>query len=120
MMTSLSTFKIVDDDIALESIKEGSRAKHAKLWREYKDYTFQSGAGMNWEEERPKEEDVLAWVHYLRKDRKAASSSLWTYYSMLNTVVKSKYGFNLKTYVRVATLIKSYQVNIVNIVNIVI
>ena len=47
-MTSTSTFKIVDDVTALESIKEGSRAKHSKLWREYKD----------WEVERPKEEDV--------------------------------------------------------------
>ena len=109
-MTSTSTFKIVDDVTALESIKEGSRAKHSKLWR---DYVHQFGTSIDWEVERPKEKDVLGWVCYLRKDRKAASSSLWTYYSMLNTVVKSKYGFNLKTYVRVATLIKSYQVNLV-------
>ena len=112
-MTSTSTFKIVDDVTALESIKEGSRAKHSKLWREYKDYVHQFGTSIDWEVERPKEEDVLGWVRYLRKDRKAASSSLWTYYSMLNTVVKSKYGFNLKIYVRVTTLIKSYQVNLV-------
>ena len=113
MMTSTSTFKIVDDVTALESIKEGSHAKHSKLWREYKDYVHQFGTSIDWEVERPKEEDVLGWVRYLRKDRKAASSSLWTYYSMLNTVVKSKYGFNLKIYVRVATLIKNYQVNLV-------
>ena len=112
-MTSTSTFKIVDDVTALESIKEGSRAKHSKLWREYKDFVHQFKTSIDWEVERPKEEDVIGWVCYLRNETKAASSSLWTYYSMLNTVVKSKYGFNLKTYVRVITLIKSYQVNLV-------
>ena len=67
-MTSTSTFKIVDDVTALESIKGGSRAKHSKLWREYKDYVHQFGTSIDWEVERPKEEDVLGWVRYLRKD----------------------------------------------------
>ena len=37
---------------------------------------------------------------------------MWTTYSMLNSVVKSKYGFNLKNYVRVTSLIKSFDVDI--------
>ena len=106
-MTSITTFKILDDATAFESLKEGSRAKHAKLWKEFKEY---SGTGRNYEEEIPKEEDVLEWMRHWRNDLKAASSSLWTYYSMLNAVIKAKYGFNLKVYVRVASLIKSYQV----------
>ena len=64
MMTSTSTFKIVDDVTALESIKEVSRAKYSKLWGEYKDYVHQSGTSIDWEVERPKEEDVLGWIRY--------------------------------------------------------
>ena len=48
-MTSTSTFKIVDDVTALESIKEGSCAKYSKLWREYKDYVHQFGTSIDWD-----------------------------------------------------------------------
>ena len=87
MMTSTSTFKIVDDVTALESIKKGSHAKNSKLWREYKDYVYQSGTSMNWVVETPKEVDVLGWVRYLRNDRKAASSSMWTYSHFRNIIL---------------------------------
>ena len=87
MMTSTSTFKIVDYVTSLKFIKEDSRAKHSKLWREYKDYVHQSGTSIDWEVERPKEEDVLGWVRYLRNDRKAASSSMWTYSHFRNIIL---------------------------------
>ena len=37
-----------------------------------------------------------------------ASTTMWTNYSLLNAVVKNKYGFSLKSYVRVTNLLKSY------------
>ena len=41
-----------------------------------------------------------------------ASSSLWTIYSMINSVSKGKYSFNLKLYCRVTILLKSFDVDI--------
>ena len=41
-----------------------------------------------------------------------ASASIWTNYSLLNAVIKNKYGFNLKSYVRVTNLLKSYDNNV--------
>ncbi len=37
---------------------------------------------------------------------------MWTYYSMLNGVVKSKYGYNLKSYPRVTALLKSMDTDV--------
>ena len=37
---------------------------------------------------------------------------MWPNYAILNAVVKSKYGFNLKNYVRVTTLIKSFDTDV--------
>ena len=48
----------------------------------------------------------------LRNDKNMASSTSWTRYSMLNAVIKSKYGFNLKKYPRVTALLKSYDTDI--------
>ena len=101
--------KIQDDSTALESIKEPSRAKYAKVFDNFKNFT---GAGDELNLRLPSEEEVLAFVNYLRKDKGAASSSMWTIYSMLNSVIKSKYGFNLKSFPRVTTLIKSFDVDI--------
>ena len=41
-----------------------------------------------------------------------ASSTMWTCYSQLNGVIKSKYGFNLKKYARVTSLLKSMDTDI--------
>ena len=40
-----------------------------------------------------------------------ASSSLWTMYSMINTVTKSKYSISLKKFERVTALIKAFDVD---------
>ena len=37
---------------------------------------------------------------------------MWPNYAILNAVVKSKYGFNLKNYVCVTTLIKSFDTDV--------
>ena len=37
-----------------------------------------------------------------------ASSSLWVYYSMLNSIMKSKYDVSLKKHPRITVLLKSY------------
>ena len=51
-------------------------------------------------------------VQHLRKEKGMASSNLWTIYSMLNSVSKGKYSFNLKQYGRGTILLKSFDVDI--------
>ena len=41
-----------------------------------------------------------------------ASSTMWTMYSMLNSVTKSKYNFALKNYSRVTMLLKSFDTDV--------
>ena len=45
-------------------------------------------------------------------EKKFASSTLWTTYSQVNTVMKQKYSFSLKSYQRVQAFIKSFDVDI--------
>ena len=40
-----------------------------------------------------------------------ASSTMWTLYSMLNSVLKGKYNFAMTNYPRITTLLKSYDVD---------
>ena len=51
-------------------------------------------------------------IRVLPNDKNIASSISWTRYSILNAVVKSKYGINLKQYPRVTALLKSYDTDI--------
>ena len=99
---------VIQDDITvLLSIKEKTRPRYGKLWEEFKQFSDRDFA-----EKVPAEDDILKYIRFLREDRKLASSSVWTCYSMLNSVIKSKYGLSLKAYVRVTTLIKSYDTDV--------
>ena len=50
----------------------------------------------------------MAYFRSLRYTKKRASSMTWTIYSMLNSVIKNKYSFNLKEYPRLVVLIKLF------------
>ena len=83
---------VIQDDItALLSIKEKTRPRYGKLWEEFKQFSDKDFA-----EKVPAEDDILKYIRFLQEDRKLASSSVWTCYSMLNSVIKSKYGMSLK------------------------
>ena len=59
----------------------------------------------------PSEEEISLYLKYLR-EKGMASSTMWTMYSMLNSVTKSKYNFALKQYSRVTSLLKSFDTDI--------
>ena len=59
----------------------------------------------------PSEEEISSYLKYLRKEGKA-SSTMWTMYSMLNSILKSKYDFSLKNYPRVTTMLKSFDTDV--------
>ena len=97
---------VLCDQEAFESIKEGSRSNYVKIWEKFVKF-----CGFD-EKNAPKEEQVLKLIKKLRYEENAASSSLWTYYSMLNSCVKAKYGFNLKHYSRVTTQLKAFDTDV--------
>ena len=106
---AMESLKVLDDDTALLAIKEGGRQKIKKVWSDFKDFVVEPH---DWELQVPAEDQVLEFFRHLRNVRKIASSSLWTFYTNLNSMTRNKYGFNLKEYVRVKSLIKSYQTDI--------
>jgi hypothetical protein len=54
----------------------------------------------NFEEGPPGEEAIVNFFRYLRFEKKVASSSLWTLFSYLNSILKRKYGFKFKSWTR--------------------
>ena len=119
---------IHSDDTAMEAIKPANRLRYKQVWEKFKAFSLNT---TDLEEETPNEEDVLRYMRHLRDDNGNGngkfsiyfisiyffnsglkSSTMWCTYSMLNAVVKNKYGFNLKKYVRVTNLLKSYDIDI--------
>ena len=66
VMTSSSALVIQDDSTALQSIKEPSRPRYAKIWTQFKDF---SGAGDELHRRVPSEDEVLAFIRHLRHDK---------------------------------------------------
>ena len=104
----MSGRRIISDLEAFEGIKEANRKKYKLVWAGYKDFV----GPREWETVIPSEDDVMNWCRHLRSEKKFASSTMWTQYSMLNAVVINKYGFNLKQFARVGTLLKSYDTDV--------
>ena len=99
---------IKDDLTAFESIKEKTRPRYKKTWVEFKDFI---GAGEEFDSRSPTEEELSSYLRHLCQEKGAASSSMWMLYSMINGVFKEKYGFSLKQYPRLTTLLKSFDMD---------
>ena len=80
---------------ALQHVKEGIRSKYRKVWMEFVDKVEATPGDFN--ERPPTEEELMAHFKYLRKDKKMASSSMWTYYSIINSVYKGMYKTKRKS-----------------------
>ena len=84
---------ILDLESALSLMKEGYRGKVNKVWQDFVEKT-----GNTFNDKPPVEEDQFSYFKYLRKEKKYASSSMLTHYSMLNCVVKNRYGIPLQQF----------------------
>ena len=104
------TSSIYNDQTAVEGIKENSRDKYIKAWISFK--LFSDMDAGDFEMRMPSEEEFLAYFRHLRNDRKLASTTMWTTYSMINSVVKGKYGDHLQKFPRLTTLLKSFDTDI--------
>ncbi len=96
--------KIYTDRKVFKQIKDASRKQYIKIWQDFKNFTF----GHNFEDSQLGEEDFIAFVKHMRLEKKMATSTLWTQYSMLNSVMKRKYGSKIQDFPRVTILIKGF------------
>ena len=100
-----STIFSLDD--ALLTVKEGSRAKYKNVWLEFVNLVEASPGdfvGRN-----PSEGELISYFKHLRENKKMASSSMWTYYSMINSIYKDMYGKNLP---RITRIFKTFDTDI--------
>ena len=100
---------ILSDENAVESIKEKSRSKYVKAWEAFKKYN----EAVDFEICMPEEETFLNYFKHLRSDLQYSSSTIWTIYSMINSVCKGKYGKCLQKYPRITSLLKSFSDDVV-------
>lgn len=96
---------IFTDESVFSQIKEKSRNAYIKSWEDFKNYL----AGHNFEECHPGEEDIISFFNHLRLEKKMATSSIWTIYSYINSVMKRKYGWKLQSLPRITMTIKGYE-----------
>ena len=54
----------------------------------------------------------MAYFKYLHEEKKAASSSMWTYYSYINSICQRKYSVRLQQFPRITQLLKSYDTDV--------
>jgi len=81
--------------------------RYKKVWNDFKDFMGDYMGDVGALELRPpSEEEILNFVCHLRQ-KGMASSSLWTMYSIVNSIIKAKYSFSLKKYPSVTTALRS-------------
>ena len=97
--------KIYNDEEVFAQIKEKSRQAYVKSWQEFKKFN----TGHDFEDDHPGEEAIIDFFNHLRLEKRMATSSIWTLYSYLNSVMKRKYGWKLQSFPRITMVIKGYE-----------
>ena len=100
--------KIISDEDVFSQIKDKSKKAYAKLWMDFKLFSV----NFNTEEGPPGEDLIIDFFKHLRLVKKSASTSMWTFYSYLNSVLKRKYNFQLQSLPRVKMLLQGYETDI--------
>lgn len=101
------TNNILDLKSALDLIGPAYRKKCEKTWT-----YFTRRMEKSYDEAPPSESDFITYFMWLRNEKNSASSSLWVYYSHINTVMKNRYGCKMQMFPRITTLIKGYDTDI--------
>ena len=105
----MASGSILSLDEALLTIKQESRNRYRKVWKGFLDFCPNEDQLLS---RMPKEDELTAYFKHLRETKKMASSSLWTYYSMLNSVIRGIYRRRLQEFPRNTSLLKAYDVDI--------
>lgn len=96
--------RIFSDAEVFDQIKDKSRKAYIRSWQNFKEFL----PNINFEEGPPAEDDIISFFRHLRQEKKAATSSLWTIYSYVNSVLKRKYGVKLQDLPRVTLFLKGF------------
>ena len=97
---------IYSDAIAFEGFKELSRKKYLKVWCEFQREGRQFWRVQEW---MPTEDEFSKYFRYLRLEKKLSSFTLRKTYSIINAVVKGKYGERLQKHPRLEIVRYWYQ-----------
>ena len=107
--TGSSKINIFWDLKALETIKMKSRPLYEKAWSKFRDFF---PCSLEFDTRIPSEEEFSTYFRFLRQDKGFSTSTLWTTYSMLNSVSKGKYSKSLQQYPRLQSIIKAFDVDV--------
>jgi hypothetical protein len=99
---------IASDEEVFAQFKEDSRKQYRRMWFQFCDYI----SYFDFESSPPGEESFMKFFKYLRLEKKFTSSSLWTFYSCLNSMMKRKYNVKLQELPQLTMLIKGLDTNI--------
>jgi len=98
----IDSTSVLSDADALYDMKPESKKNYLRNFNLLREFV-----GDQLETRPPSEDEMLAFIKHLREDKAMASSTLWAMYSMINSVSKGKYSFNMKQYSKVSQLLKS-------------
>ncbi len=95
---------VSNEEIFKQFTNEVSRKQYKRTWLQFAEFCgdFDLEAG------QPGEELLSKYFKFLRLEKKVASSSLWTVYSCLNTIMKRKYSVRLQEIPALTRLIKGF------------
>lgn len=130
MMMSSSACAVTSDAEALLSIKGTTKLRYLKAWTDFKVFSGRdieddkNDDGITSDDDSkdvekrrrvisaPSEDELVRYFIHLRNNVKLAASSIWTTYSMINTVVKNKYGQRLQQFPKLTLLLKHFSVEV--------
>ena len=99
---------IVSDDDVFAQFKEDSRKQYKRMWLQFRDYLPQ----FDFESGPPGEDSLVNFFKYLRLEKKFASTTLWTWYSCINSMMKRKYNVKLQNLPRLTMLLKGFDTDV--------
>jgi hypothetical protein len=102
-MSNMATI-VSNEEIFTQFTNDVSRKQYKRTWLQFvefcEDFDLEAGP--------PGEKLLIKYFKFLRFEKKVASSSLWTVYSCLNSIMKKKYSVRLQEIPGLSRLIKGF------------
>ena len=99
---------ILSDEEVYAQFKEASRRQYERAWKQFRDAIPE----WDFESAPPSEDQFINYFKFLREEKKYGSSTLWTLYSCINSILKRKYSVKLQEFPRLTMLIKGYDTDV--------
>jgi len=99
---------IASNDEVFLQFKEESKKQYKRIWSQFRGFA----ADFDLEAAAPGEEILANFFKWLREEKKMASSTMWTYYSCVNSILKRKYNVKLQEIPRITMLLKSFDTDV--------